>query len=595
MSARAWLAAIGCVLALGAAAASLTESEKALLQSGMSESTAMELGKAADAAGLARIIAIGDPALIGRFDNGMAIARIEVMPPDIEALVVKHFDDPKVGAQLRGHRARYTTRALFDKHYARLQGAYRSDEPSFGQIVRTELSGIEEELLHLAPKWPVQRGQPNGAVQFVARRKHPAAVPLLIASLDESFQGYKPVTHYHPVLSLLVDYPSADVWRQAGAEVERLRAAGRITDEQYAAAHRQLDPLLKDPDAAVARMKSRDAYAAYVSKRNAIRPGLGEIRPLRDSSPGEYVDAMQRYIERLEALAAEMREEQVDYEVASQYGSLGAYVRFQQADPARAVPFLEKSAKGRDLVGQLLLADTYQLALDTASRQPPGSRITPYAGHDHPMNAFWREWLAAEVEYLRTGKRFAGRVSEPAIGGFWEALGVWVRVATISFPEWTLTSDQLGLVPARAMGPVGGTFGVAGGRAIAPVPTAPSWEAISGRLAAIDRTKVGARLTKVPPSRFSLFVTLRFVSALPDADAILRELARHDPSGYWTTVALGTIAFHERSPGARDEALANGVAELAPGMAAPGKPNALASAARRHLQARELRVVEKKP
>jgi hypothetical protein len=90
-------------------------------------------------------------------------------------------------------------------------------------------------------------------------------------------------------------------------------------------------------------------------------------------------------------------------------------------------------------------------------------------------------------------------------------------------------------------------------------------------------------------------VTLRHISAMSDADAMLKELARHDPSGFWTTVALGSVAFHERAPGTRDGALGDGIAEMMPGMAAPESPNALAQAARRHLQARALRVVEKKP
>ena len=109
----------------------------------------------------------------------------------------------------------------------------------------------------------------------------------------------------------------------------------------------------------------------------------------------------------------------------------------------------------------------------------------------------------------------------------------------------------------------------------------------------IDRKDLGARLAKVPASRLALILTMRHISALPDADAILREFARSDPSGYWTTVTLGTVAYHEgRGVEGRQEALANGVAQALPGMMDEGAPNALAAAAKRHLQSRNLRIVK---
>jgi hypothetical protein len=103
------------------------------------------------------------------------------------------------------------------------------------------------------------------------------------------------------------------------------------------------------------------------------------------------------------------------------------------------------------------------------------------------MNAFWREWLAAEVGYLRTGKPFAGRVSEPAIAGFWQAMGVWVRAATPSFPEWPVTSAQQGLVP-------GGYQSARGW-----VATIPTWPAIASQLGAIDRAGCPRGSPAFPP------------------------------------------------------------------------------------------------
>ncbi len=581
-----------------AAHAQLTEAEKQLLMSGMSASSATEAGRAGDAAALERIVAIGDPALVRAFDHGMRHMReLETMPPAIEALVVKHFDHPKVGGALRTMQVRYRTRALFDLHYARVQQAYRSDEPSFGQILRTDQPGIDEPLLAIAARFPSPAGEPNPVALFAARRKHPGAVPLLIAELEGAYRDPKAARlHYNNILDLLVAYPSPEVWRLAAAQADRLRSAGRVSEEAHAAIHRKLDPLLANPDAEHARVKRREAQEAWVRKRDAVTPNASQIAPLKVTAPRRYVEEYAGYLERLEAAAADFRNEDVEYELGREYADLGLFTRFQVRDAALAVRFLEKAAKGRDLMGQVALADTYQLALRdkaqalrayqlalaTAS-EPKGARlITPYAPPGHPMNEFWKAWIEQEIAYLRTGTPFNGRVSETAIGGFWEVMGVWARLGTRTFPEWPVDHRQLELGGNARASPQG--FGAAQGLVAEPPPET------------LDHKELAARLARVPASRVALMVTLRYISLLPDAGAILGELARSDPSGFWTTIALGTVAFHERGgESTRMAAELNGVADALPGMASQGRPNALAAAARRHLQARELRVVGKKP
>ena len=596
---KSWIAGCVCIASLAWAAAPLTEAEKQLLMQGISASAATDFGKAADAAGLERIVGLGDPALVQSFGYGMQVARIEQLPPAIEAIVVKHFDDAKVGAALRVMGPRYQTRALFELHYARIQTAFRSDEPSFEQILRTDQPGIEEPLLKIAAKFPTRPDQPNPVVLFAARRKHPDAVPLMLAELEGAYRDPNAARmNYNTVLDLLVGYPSPDVWRKAGAQIDRLRAEGRLTEAAHAAAHRRLDPLLADPDAEIARVKRREVADAWQKKRESIMSMATQIPSLKDSAPRRYVEEYTAYIERLEAVGKEFPGEDVDYEIAAQYTNLGVFARFQLRDPVLAARLLEKAAKGRSLVGQVVLADTYQLelrdkakalrayelALATASEPKGAWMITPYARPGDAMNEFWKAWLAAEIAFLRTGKPFNARVPEPVIGGFWEAIGVWARVATLTFPEWPGPYMQPGFGSARGYGGVQG-FGIA--QPIAP-PAQPTDR--------LDTKGLATRLAGVPASRFALLVTLRYISMLPDAGAILAELARNDPSGYWTTIVLGTVAFHEAHGDAgRDAARSNGVADALPGMAAPGRPNALASAARRHLQARELRVVEAKP
>ena len=586
------IAACAFTLANGLARAALGDSERQLPSSGMSAATATQLGETADASGLARIVSIGDAALVRAFDYGLRGKHESAMPPDIEALLVKNFNDARVGAALRALTPRYRTRAIFDLHYARLQAAYRSDEPSFAQILRTDQPGIDEPLLAIASRFPTRAGELNPAVDFLARRKHPGAVPLLVAALEASFGPQAP--SYSRALDFLLEYPSIDAWRRANGEVERLRGEGRVPDAAYARARARLDPIMADPEAVMARIADREVFAEYERRRDALFPNIQQIAPLWHTDLPRYVDEQARFLEKQEAIAAVLASERVDYFIAGAYGSLGAVARFRLNDPARALPFLEKAAKGRDLYGQIVLADTYQLALrdkanalrayelalQTASER--GRRFTPYARPGDAMNEFWKAWLAQEIAFLRTGKPFHGRVPEEVIAGFWESMWVWARSAAEYFPDWAPAQQfQRGAGFAGA-----GTFGIV---AAARAPSGPS-------LAGIDRKGLGARLAALPPSRIPLFVALRYISALPDGGAILHELARHDPSGYWTTIVAGTVAYHEaRGATGREEAARNGVADALPGLVADGSPTPLASAARRYLQSRQLRAVEKKP
>ena len=598
------LVVLACALALQAQAA-LTDEEKALLMSQMSASMATDLGKKGDAAGLERIIGIGDPALVQAFDYGMRYEQ-KALPPGVELLVVQNFNDARVGAALRALTPRYRTRALFDLHYARVQAAYKSDEPSLKEILNTDLAGIDEVLLRVAPKFSAPPGQLNPAVAFTARRKYAGAAPHLIANLENAYAGSGPALTYNTTMDFLLAYPSADVWRQAGAQIERLKREGRISDSAYAAARKKLDPVLEKPEEALARMNEDATWGMYMARSEDLQPPVTELFALQKSDPARYVDEMARRIKRQEAIATELRTERIDYDIAQSWGRLGAFTRFRLGDARRAVEFLERGAKGRDLVSQVVLADTFQLALndkenairayrlalETASQT--GGRITPYARPGEPMNEFWKAWLSNEVAFLLSGRKFRGAVAEDVIRGFWESMWVWSRLSALYFPEWALPVDY---APPRQMmmggpaGSPGAATAIVGQRSVIVSPS--RYEGPAFKATPIDRNGLGERLAKMAPSRMALMLTLRNISALPDADGVLRELARFDPSGYWTTVVLGTVAYYDqRGPTGRDEAESVGLIEQLPGFVDEGTPNAVVSAARRFMKSQDLRAVK---
>lgn len=549
MTPRAGLAILFCAWAW-ASAAQLTPQERQLLQSGISASTATEQGRAGDAAALARIIGLGDPALVQAFDRGLNFARIEKMPPAIEDLVAAHFADPRVGAALRALSPRYQTRRVFDLHYARLQSAFRSDEPSFRQILRTDLEGIEEPLIAIAPKYPVAAGELNPVGQFLARRRHPGAVPMLIAALEGSYQARNAARMQNSNLSWLLGYPSVQVWRQASDEIERLAREKRITPEAHAAARAQLAAKLDDPELALARMRQQEARETFERKRDALVPNAAQLAALRQSSPRRYVEEYAKHLAEQDRLAAESGDASVGYHVGIAYFTLGLFARFRLRDPKAAVASFEKSARYRYALGQLALADTYQLelrdtaaalrayqaALDEARKPTERQPFWPYTRSGSRTNLWWQAWLAQEIEFLRTAKPFDGRIGEAEIGGFFDLIHGNAAMFTETFS-----------------------------------PDAPLGDA--------------------PPSRLALFVTLRPMSGLPSAQDILKYLARNDPSGYWTACLMGTVHYLDgKGAAGREEAQRNGVAYLLPGLAAAGSPNPLTAAATQFMRERKLRV-----
>jgi len=566
--------------------AALTEAEKNLLTSSVSADGAAQMGRANDAAGLERIIALGDPNLVSSFSRGMS--RADPLPPAIESLVVRNFDDPRVGAALRAMAIRYQTRALFDKFYAVAQATYQNRDPVFEYILRTDQPGIDEAILRLAPKFPVTPYSGNAALQFLGQRRYPGAVDPLIAALAADDRG----NGYGPTLNILLHYNSPEVWRRTSDGIERMHGEGKLTDGAYKRARSELDAALANPETRAASNRKEEVMRALNAQRGALYQESNEAARLR-TEPARYVEAQAKYLAKLDAFATSLKDPAANYEVARDYTNLGLYALLTANDPKAAVTFLEKAARDRDGFGTMALADTLEhlgdkaaairafeaaLAMASETNGPTKPFGTPVPGDN--MNEFWRSWFAAEIEYLRSGRPFRGRVTEPAITGFWSFV-------QLSHSDVSTYFHALSSAKVTASTPGYGSVGLTNNAL-----TRDDWPKVAEILRNASRPEQAPWVAQFPASRISLLIAMREISAIGDPAAILSAFARHDPSGFWTTIALGTVAYHESH--GRDGALDDGVAKLLPGMAAPGQPNPLAVAARRYMQARGLRVAEVK-
>jgi hypothetical protein len=112
---------------------------------------AQDLGKLRSARGLDALLAANDRQAVLGYEQGLSLER-DVLPDDIEQVIVRHCEDPDLGVTL-AHLvvAKYRTRALFDCFARRLR---QPDAVGPSQLVyaaaHTDLA-VEAEMLAVHP------------------------------------------------------------------------------------------------------------------------------------------------------------------------------------------------------------------------------------------------------------------------------------------------------------------------------------------------------------------------------------------------------------------------------------------------------------
>lgn len=194
-------------------------------------------------------------------------------------------------------------------------------------------------------------------------------------------------------------------------------------------------------------------------------------------------------------------------EIHAAYGRLAAEARFAHKQPERAIAVYEKSLRrARPGTGQPLIefqiGDIYQFDLRAPGKalqryQAALSRIALLEKQAGAMEKGllvpWQRMLQHEIAFLRSGRKFTGALAKQDVGGF---LGIAFFFGA---------GDALG---------------------------AP-------------RLAQGASLDGLPASRLNLLASSTELSASADPAAILRYLAKHDPSGYWSACLLSIPAYLE--------------------------------------------------
>ena len=157
---------------------------------------ATRLGRERNVEGLQTILEARNVDLLIAYERGFRLWSMNVqprpvaLPSGIEALMVKHYDDPVIGGPLRilcaVNGTAYKSRRLFDLFFAewRSRKIRQSTYPMYDSALQTDQPGVEAPLLEWLQAADAPRGEDRRRILwFLGRRQHAPSQSAFIAML----------------------------------------------------------------------------------------------------------------------------------------------------------------------------------------------------------------------------------------------------------------------------------------------------------------------------------------------------------------------------------------------------------------------------
>jgi hypothetical protein len=437
--------------------------------------------------------------------------------------------DPAQSSAIEYALIRIETPAAIDALLARMAALKVSQVPTAAQ----QLKSLADSLAQIGPEVPIPYDRFRAAlppdtrqyaITWLTKRKDLKAVPDAIALLGDR-------ATFSNAVSALIATDSPEVWKQARAEVERLKKEGKVEDYLYRSGSTSLDAKIADPAKHMAEKAAIDRGREYESHRSLLARDRAAAMKLRAAEPEGYVTGMKDYLKSAEKLAGEYAGVPTTVgakgEMANDYLELAHWVRFKSKRPKEAIELYEGAQRNGSPLGLFGAGDTLQFdlrdpqgALAEYRKIPAASNPSTYrgGGEDDMMAEWGRKWLVAQEAWLTKGQRFSGPIGERDLG----PVTMFAYVAGGGGPDDVFGLGPLGQMMARA----------AGGQKV-------------------DRDEVKRALDKLPPSGFVLIRTMGLISLMPDSTSILEYLARHDPAGFASASYFGLVEFALNSPDPR--------------------------------------------
>lgn len=411
-----------------------------------------------------------------------------------------------------------------------------------GAEAASEARLLANAIANLSPEVPVDyvafRGaipetlddnQTSALLAFIQKRKEKQGAAEVLGLLGE--------TKYYPrTLEILIALDSPEIWQRARAEVERLKQLGALNDGQYRYASSVLDGKIADPQKHFAEQKQRERQQEFEARKSALYAQRTAAQKLKRSAPESYLNSYLDYLQaqdRLVQAYPDLPPAAVGLrgEIANEYLALGHFARFKLKRANQAIELYEAGARSGLALAAFAVADTYQFDLRDKAQALARyrglleeQRRAPRSGNDLEagISQFASAWLAHQVDYLATGKTFGGRIRQEECG----AIGALLYYGAGGGTQ----DDYLDLASLYN-----------------PFERAYREGADSQEL---DREAIGQKLQTLPASGFTLLRTAALVSAMPDAESILRYLGKHDPAGFASACLLSMVELIAKPAGA---------------------------------------------
>ncbi|MGZ5765269.1 MAG: hypothetical protein ACXWHZ_18375 [Usitatibacter sp.] len=409
---------------------------------------------------------------------------------------------------------------------------------SKGLAARLAQYPVEVKIPYARVKAALPADTRDFAIQWLGTRKDPAAAPDVIVLLGES-------ATYSRSIEAIVASDSPQVWKEARAALDRYAREGKLQESTVRYAASMLDAKIADPAKHMAEKRAIQRDADFGTHSQLLERDLMEARKLKESNPQAYVTAVREYIAAMEKLGADYPDSRpaksaVDAARRQYTMDLAHYVRFRQKKPREALELYAAAQSGGEALAAFAIADTWQYDLADKQRalaeyrkmvapMPTGDLVAQ--DRELALKAWGQRWLAAQIDYLATGKRFNGAL---------------------------LPEDVAVVMLAVSAGGQYDYFGLS--------TLAQRSQAARGNAGKpVDRAEFQRALSALPPSAFALLASISFASYLPDAQSILAYFARQDPAGFATASYFALLEQVGRGPEGPAYA-----AMLAPGMSTGG-------------------------
>lgn len=413
---------------------------------------------------------------------------------------------------------------------------------------------------------------------LVGIRQENSEIASLLSALGQGLG--EPHSIGQAALQALLKFDSEEVWKKSLAEIERLHTAGKMNDNLYGFATRQIDDQLKNPQQTFANHKLAEKRREMEWEKQKITLSQRPHHKLMADHPQEYATEYGKYLVELEKLASKYSDVQITdgihRDLAKNYFELGSLIRFRLRDPSKAINLYEKGGvfnvedKPYNLfLSNIMIADTYQYDLRDVRKaithyQHAQNLLSNLAGStkkaEYALIGWWNSWLPHEIEYLNTGATFTRKPSKEEVSGF-----LMVIYFMSGSPLFDYSADIVN-------------------------PYDPG--------KTVNKKVLEMNLNAQVPSHFALLNSLWSLPSLPNKESVLAYLKKHDPGGYWSACFLGLAIYSESGePFEKKTASGQSLLEIFPGIVDPatGNPGPLMEAAQQFMKQRGVAVPKPDP